>query len=389
VIRPAALVLPLVAVAHAALAAGPVTDRNYAIDASRGAALADYRVIGMGGASLATAEGAVGLMANPAAAASRPATAASWFFWDFVLDAYTPALGVDSDNSGIPQERMIGTTGALNAGLVGIFGSWGTALTLTGEVRDFDLPSGTRASLSAAIGRFTLAKAFADGEWIVGASAMLGGFTLKLPSSGIDLVNASNWAVEAGGLWRPREQNVRFGVSVRPAIHAQLDGPACDPNNCLGYILPEQVVFPWTAGAGVAVRWGGTPWNQMVASDFRDEKSTIVAADLIVTGPVAKGDSFDAFLEKQLQPPSPAASASLRVGAEYEWIPGWLRVRGGAYWEPTRFDDVSGRLHLTAGLDVRFWSFSLWGSRYRLRASLAGDGARRYGNTVLSVGFWH
>ena len=43
----------------------------------------------------------------------------------------------------------------------------------------------------------------------------------------------------------------------------------------------------------------------------------------------------------------------------------------------------------TLGLDVRFWSFSLWGSPYRLRASLAGDGARRYGNTVLSLGFWH
>jgi hypothetical protein len=389
VIRPAGLFVLLFAAAGAARANGPITDRNYSIDASRGAAVADYRVIGMGGVSLATAEGATGLLANPAAAASRPATATSWFYWDFILDLYTPGLGVDSDNSGIPQDRVIGSTGALNAGLVGMFGAWGVAVTASGELRDFDLPSGTRASLSAAMGRLTLARSFAQGEWVFGASLVLGGLTLKLPSSGVNLVNSVNWGVEAGALWQPREQNVRFGVSFRPTLRAQLDGTACDPNNCLGYILPERVVFPWSAGAGVAVRFGGTPWNQMVASDFRDEKSTILAADLIVTGPAPNGDGLDAFLEKQMQQSGATSSTSVRFGAEYEWVPGWLRVRGGAYWEPTRFDDVTGRLHATAGFDVRFWSFSLWGSPYRMRLSLAGDGARRYGNTVLSIGFWH
>jgi hypothetical protein len=270
-----------------------------------------------------------------------------------------------------------------------MFGAWGTAVTVTAQVRDFSLPSGTRASLSAAMGRLTLARSFAEGEWVAGASLLVGGFTLKLPSSGIDLVNVANWSVEAGALWQPREQNVRVGVSFRPSIQARLDGTACDPNNCLGYILPERVEFPWTASAGIAMRWGGTPWNQTIASDFRDEKSTILAADLIVTGPVANGDGLDAFLEKQMQRSGQTASASLRVGAEHEWIPGRLRVRAGAYWEPTRFDDVSGRLHATAGLDVRLWSFSLWGTPYRLRASLAGDGARRYGSSVLSLGFWH
>jgi hypothetical protein len=137
------------------------------------------------------------------------------------------------------------------------------------------------------------------------------------------------------------------------------------------------------------MRLGPTPWNRRVAEDFRDEKSAILAADLIFSGAVADGDGLAAFLSKRFQRSGRTTSVSPRLGVEYEWIPGWLRVRGGTYWEPSRFDEVSGRLHLTAGLDVRFFSFALWGGHYRMRLSLAGDGARRYGNTVLSLGFWH
>jgi hypothetical protein len=200
VIRPAGLVLLLLAVPRLARADGPVTDRRYTLDAYRGAAVADYRVVGMGGASLATAEGAIGLLGNPAAAASRPATASGWFYWDFLFDVYTPALAVDYDNSGTRQDQAIGKTGALNAGLLGMFGAWGTAITVAGEVRNFTLPGGTQATLSSAIWRLTLARSFADGEWIAGASLVGGGFNLRLPANGVELVNATDWSVEAGGL---------------------------------------------------------------------------------------------------------------------------------------------------------------------------------------------
>ena len=388
-IRRAGLVLLLVTLAQSARADGPITNRNYTIDAYRGAAIADYRVIGMGGVSLATAEGATGLLANPAAAASRPATAGGWFYWDFLLDAYTPGLGVDFDNNGMSQDQFNGKTGALNAGLLGMLGPWGAAVSVTAELRDFVQSGGTTASLSAAIWRLTLARSFLDGDVVAGASVVAGGFNLRLPSSGVDLVNAADWSIEAGGLWQPREQNVRVGFSFRPSMKPRIDPTACDPNNCAGYILPEQVEFPWSAGVGVAWRFGPTPWNRRVPADFRDERSTIVAADVIVDGPVAGGSGLEAFLEKRLQQSGQQTSFSVRLGAEHEWVPGWFRIRGGTYYEPPRFDDVEGRLHLTVGLDVRFWSFSLWGSNYRLRLSLAADGARRYGNTLLSVGFWH
>lgn len=388
-IRASGLVLVLLALPRLARADGPITDRNYTIDAYRGAAVADYRVVGMGGVSMATAEGAWGLLANPAAAASRPATASGWFYWDYLLDAYTPSLGVDFDNNGTAQDQFNAKTGALNAGLIGMFGAWGVAVSVTGELRDYTPGGGTTADLSAALWRLTLARSFLDGQLVAGASLVAGGFNLRLPATGVDLVTAGDWSVQAGGLWQPRDQDFRVGASFQPAMMAHIDPTACDPNNCYGYILPQSVKFPWTVGAGVAWRLGPTPWNRHLADDFRDERSTILAADVLVSGPVEQGAGLESFLEKRLQTSGQTASVSVRFGAEHEWVPGWFRIRGGTYWEPPRFEGVDGRLHLTVGLDVRFWSFAFWGSPYRLRFSLAGDVARQYGNTVLSLGFWH
>ena len=190
-----------------------MTSRDYAIDAFRGAAIADYRVVGMGGVSLTTAEGASGLLSNPAAAASRPATASGWFYWDFLFDAYTPGLSDDFDNNGVAQDQFNGATGALNAGLLGMFGPWGAAISVTAEGRTCTPSGGNTASLSAAIFRLTLARSFLDGEIVGGLNLAFGGFTLRLPVSGVELVDAGNWSIEAGGLWQPREQNLRLGFN--------------------------------------------------------------------------------------------------------------------------------------------------------------------------------
>ncbi|MGE5182384.1 MAG: hypothetical protein ACM31C_10000, partial [Acidobacteriota bacterium] len=65
-----------------------------------------------------------------------------------------------------------------------------------------------------------------------------------------------------------------------------------------------------------------------------------------------------------------------------------LRVRGGSYWEPGRFEGVSGRLHGTFGIEVRVFEFHAWGRR-RGRITLTEDAAAGYNNVGLSIGFWH
>ncbi len=152
---------------------------------------------------------------------------------------------------------------------------------------------------------------------------------------------------------------------------------------------------PALAGlAGSCLRRGPTRWNRKIRSEWRDEKSLLLAADLVVSGHTPGGYGIEAFSRKQLQPSGRNVGVSPRAGVEYEWVPGRFRIRGGTYWEPSRFrdpegDDIDGRIHITLGFDVRVWSFCFWNERYRLRLSATSDGARKYGNGGLSIGFWH
>ncbi len=371
----------------------PIADRDYALDAYQGTAVASQRIVGMGGTSLATAEGAASMSSNPASVASRLATSNDWFDWDFAFDAYTPAIGTDFDNNGTDQKEDALGTQALNLALMGYFGAWGAGLSVVGESREIELASDEPAALSAAVVRFTVGRSFRDREITVGAGFALGTFDVTLDDEGGDpdttLVEGTAGTLEAGVLWQPPRRNLRVGAAGQLPIRASLDQATCDPNDCGGYILPERVEFPWKLGAGVAWRRGPTPWNIRVHDDWRDEQSLVLAADLIVTGPVERGAGIEAFLDHRLQPSGRSPSLSVRTGAEYEWVPGWFRVRGGLYYEPGRFEGVGGRGHVTVGFDVRFWSFCFWDDRYRLRVSGAGDAARGYTNIVLSLGLWH
>ena len=140
---------------------------------------------------------------------------------------------------------------------------------------------------------------------------------------------------------------------------------------------------------GAAYRFGPTPWNQLVKGYFRDERAVTVAADVVVTGSTENAYGLEEFGDHMLQRSGRHPSVSVRGGAEWEWKPGRLRLRGGSYWEPGRFVGVSGRLHVTFGIEVRVFEFWFWGRKRRGRISLTADAAQYFSNGGLSVGFWH
>jgi hypothetical protein len=194
--------------------------------------------------------------------------------------------------------------------------------------------------------------------------------------------------LEAGAQWLPRRQSFRIGAS----LVAPISGTNVTIDQCTGAaicgVLPDQVVTPAQVSAGVAYRWAETAWNQQVGGTFRDEVAVTALADVVITGPSPDAYGLDAFGIEQLERSGRHNSISVRGGVEYEWVPGRFRVRGGSYWEPNRFEGVSGRIHGTFGIEGRVFEFQAWGRR-RGRITLTGDVARGYRNLGLSIGFWH
>lgn len=377
-----------------------VTDRDFTLDLHQGAVIGSGRIVGMGGAAQALAQGSAGALFNPAAPAARSDTSTRRWDWDFHIDFLNTSLGSDFDNNGILQETEFGLFEGpvVTAGAILQYGCWGVGLSgVFAEQQLEERADGSRVVPTAVVGRASVARAVMDYQLMIGGGIRAGVFSMAVaPATGRaqELFAISGSALEAGAIWRPRDIDLRLGASGSlPVSSENVTATECDPLDCEGFIVPDRAALPWQLSAGGAWRFGPTRWNRFVRGRWRDEKALVVAADLVVTGRVEDGHGLEAFARQELQPSGRSVSWSPRAGAEYEWVPGRFRLRVGAYWEPSRFRDPSGRdipgrAHGTIGIDLRVWQFRLWGKDYRLRTSITADGARDYGNGGLSLGFW-
>lgn len=398
------------ALAALALWAGPgtalaqdfpaVTSRDFTIDLHQGAVIGSGRIIGMGGAAQALAQGSAGALFNPAAPAARSDTSTRTWDWDFHIDFLNTSLGSDFDNNGILQDTQFGLFQGpvVTVGAMVQYGCWGLAGSgVFAEQRLEEESDGSRVVPSAVVGRASLARALFDYQLMAGVGIRAGTFAMGFDDAEArrrNLFSITGSSLEVGALWRPRDIDLRLGAtSSLPVSSEDVTSTECDPLDCEGFILPDRAALPWQLAVGGAWRFGPTRWNRFVRGRWRDEKALVVATDLVVTGRVEDGYGLEAFARHQLQPSGRSVSWSPRIGAEYDWVPGRFRLRVGSYWEPSRFrdpsgQDITGRIHGTIGIDLRVWQFRLWGKDYRLRTSITADGARDYGNGGLSLGFW-
>jgi hypothetical protein len=376
----------------------PITDRDYALDLYTGSAIGSVRVIGMGGASVALAQGSVGTLSNPAAAAVRRTTRSGNWAWDFHIDGQSAVLASDFDNNGL-EDTTDASSQLATAGLVIYYGAWGVGVSATAFSTRIVEDDGDDSTVDnvlepqGSIARIAIGRSFRGEAHTVGAALRFGSLGALRPREGLDeltLFTIAGPSAEAGYIWRPPRRSLRLGASFALPVKAQtLKVGDCDPLDCEGYILPERVEAPWMTSVGAAYRIAPSPWNQRVNQKYRDERSLLVAVDLAITGGVPDGHGLEAFARHMLQRSGEHAVVTARLGAEAELLPGWLRLRAGTYWEPARFEDSSGRLHGTAGVDVRLVEFDLFGSAYRLQVAATADVAARYGNTGVSLGFWN
>ncbi|MFN0248718.1 MAG: hypothetical protein ACKV2T_17650 [Kofleriaceae bacterium] len=363
-------------------AADPITDRDYAIDFYDGVAIGNTAWVGMGGAGAANIVGTAGTLINPSAPAVRFTTDTDDWSWDYHIDVLTGKLSTDYDNNGIVSEDA--GASLITVGLGGRYHDWAVAVTLTAQTAPVDdtlQAEGIRF-------RYVIAKYFPARDIAVGIGAQSVAFNVG-PEVGEDLFSITGTGLIAGITYVPRMRNFRLAGGIESRIlGAEVVADGCDPEDCMGYILPGNVTSPARGVIGFAYRLAPTKWNQLVGGVFRDERALTLTTDLLITGNSPDAYGIEAFAMQELQRSGKDFAISLRGGAEYEWLPGRFRVRAGSYWEPSRFEGVSGRLHVTFGVELRVFEFQLWGRR-RGRLSLTGDIAERYRNVAASIGFWH
>lgn len=374
-------------------------------DISRGPLNASSRIVGLGGAYTGLGEGIDGYFRNPASLANRYAQSTNYFDYDILLDYVIDAKAVDIDND---DNRHVdgGTFTEANLGFSLNFGHFGAGVVFVPSTYsltegDFTLRA-TRFDLLAG-GAF----AFKDGEWIAGVGFGLRGLTLETETrAGTPLQSVSyiSAAADLGLLWRSPKIPLRLGLAARIPVSVGRSIEAL-PETMLGRALPGGVNFPWRIAVGGAFMYslGDRVFNRPIRGaqwcndlEMTDRRYIMVTADIVVDGPTSgpggagagSAVNLEGWVSGSPRTSGDYATLSWHVGVEAEVAHDRLRLRVGAYSEPSRInDDVWGRIgrvHWTGGAEVRL--FDLW--IFRLKASVTFDIANRWKNIVLGIGFW-
>lgn len=361
------------------------------------------RVLGLGGAYIAVAEGADGHLANPASFATRyPYSRFDDFDWDFAFSW----LNVGGTEQDIDQSGLTGFDSAtlLDAGLHLAFNRHGYGLHLRIHnyfMNQFDEAQQTTvpAKFSQIFASLGYAYAALDGELTLG-----GALTVVSTEVGPETLDSAlpedeqTYRVQGGGLllgllWAPHDAPYRMGATLRTeVIGSDVTGRSAVP----GVPTPDRIIAPEQAGFGFAWMFGPRPFNP--TADFGDwvergrpkpdpslpRRYLMLTADLLYTGP-ADADTLgtQSLLAGRPRPAGQSGTWSLRAGGESELWVDFLRLRAGTYFEPDR-NDGGGRWHGTGGLDLHLGEFI-----YDWKLSSAFDGTVGYFNWGLGLGFWH
>ncbi len=162
-----------------------LTTNDYNIDLYQGPVLASTRVIGLAGAFVAIAEGTEGFSQNPAAPAVRAPYSVDHFDYELGLGIGVPTVLKNSDfyNTGADRTNLIATREQdilfLNIAAAAQFGSWGFGVSSDlqqhrlSRSADPGLATEDRLRGQIAINHLLLARAFADGQLVIGAGFRL------------------------------------------------------------------------------------------------------------------------------------------------------------------------------------------------------------------------
>jgi hypothetical protein len=430
----------------------PVTTSQYTVDLCQGPVLASSRITGMGGVYVPLGEGVDGNPLNPAAPAMRVPWSTSDLDWAMTagITFASSLAGTDFYNTGTGATQFTyANFFFLTGGLTLQKGPWGLGASVA--LQQYNLgQSQTGVTIPHATLRLAridvpVARSFFDGQLTVGIGprgVVMGLVDATDPTSEQELFTMSGVGLQGGVVWSPFPVPIRIGVVGRTSVNGSADTSnriQPDPNSgfdlCTStcgapgnVYLPNKVELPWEVEAGIAWQLGprplNIPWrNPKDVSDeelgpeveVRDAKGNrelrsdrvkklllqryfavprrkvLLLASLLVTGPTSNAVGLESFLSQQVDRSGQRVSLTPRAGVEAEIIPSWLQLRAGSYYEPTRFNHSSPRLHGTAGFDQKLfpWTvFGLFDEGTWWRAAGCIDYARDYLGWGATVGVW-
>jgi hypothetical protein len=272
----------------------------------QGPLIGPSRIIGVGGAYTALAEGIDGAPQNAASPAVRNLYSYDWFDWDVDLDASAPGAygGTDFDNRGPSSDERIQATvnGFLYAhgGAQVQLGALG--VSATAELFQYRVtpPRGYGShgqGVDLVYGRYHALAGYGilDDQIVVGAGARivtlrvksagggtptLGTGTIGTLAGGQPLLSLNGAGPEVGAVWKPNGLPFRVGATFRSAVGATVGGVTGQVGGFIvpgsggttntsgaprhyvdGFVLPAVATLPWEFEVGFAVQLGPRPIN--------------------------------------------------------------------------------------------------------------------------------
>lgn len=406
-------VVSTIATAAIAQSGASVGSQPQTVDAVRGPVTGSTRRIALGGAFVAVADDTDGVAVNPASSAAR--LPYSWSDWDYgagvdvAVGSWLPKNDFyNQQDSQAPKKARQST--ALFGSLALLVNYRHLGLGIAAEALRNSASQGdqgifTNFAANYGLAHASLAYGFIDGQLVLGAGPRLVGLSFFGNSGSSGLLRIAGVGYEAGVILKPIGQ-WRAGAAAKSSIKARLPGGAGAPDST--------VLVPWEVALGVAYQFGARPFNPRFHTAkelaqqgnsaepsnaeiaragnelYRQYEQTrswylLVSTELSVIqggGPV--GLTGEAAMDRPIISP--------RLGLESEVVPKHFRLRAGSYYEPARIAGTRSRVHGTGGLDVKLFEWNIFGLFDRFdywQLSLAGDAARLYLNTSLSIGVWH
>lgn len=339
------------------------------VDATRTLVFSNAEDIALSGSGAAFSTAAPGTGLSPAAPANRRQEAASPVTFGLLLlqaRISGPRDGLDVGNLGAALDEEVRV---FHLAVSGGYRNVAVGVLAAGAYYRVD-----DSWLAVSEGHVSAAVSLLDGHLTVGAGPRL---LAMRADSGVAHRDYLGTGVEAGVLVSNWHDAWNLAVTARSGVVA---GPGRDaPENLAGVRLPPELIagIGWSNSGNLADNEHGMPVRLMTDVVVDAPVRSAVALESVLTGqPVARGAWY---------------TVSPRVGAEVDVWRDRLRLRGGAYLEPSRTALSGPRPHATAGFELRLFRLQapLHGINLNLAWQIGVDYAPRYFHGAwLGINLW-